>query len=156
MQQKIQSARRGSQSGKTADVGELPDVETGTLPVSHFADTSTENDGVQPDAGNGRITKDSCQRASTDQSRTSIAAGIAVLLIKFYQKAISPWLPCQCRFEPSCSHYAVDAYRKRGFWAGSILTAWRLMRCQPFGKSGYDPVPEKGFRAVISKQSNDD
>ena len=156
MQQKIQSACRCPQPCKTIDVGELPDVETGTLPVSHFADTSTENDGVQPDAGNGRITKDSCQRASTDKSRTSIAAGIAVLLIKFYQKAISPWLPCQCRFEPSCSHYAVDAYRKRGFWAGSILTAWRLMRCQPFGKSGYDPVPEKGFRAVISKQSNDD
>ena len=68
-----------------------------------------------------------------------------IFLIRIYQKAISPYLPCQYRFEPSCSHYAVDAFRKRGFWMGVLLTAWRLMRCQPFGKSGYDPVPEKGF-----------
>ncbi|MBR7120860.1 MAG: membrane protein insertion efficiency factor YidD [Lentisphaeria bacterium] len=69
-----------------------------------------------------------------------------IFLIRIYQKAISPWLPCQCRFTPSCSHYAAEAFKKRGFWMGMVLTAWRLMRCQPFAKSGHDPVPETGFR----------
>ena len=67
-------------------------------------------------------------------------------LVKLYQKFISPIKPPCCRFRPTCSAYAIEAFRKRGFFVGFILTVWRILRCNPFSKGGYDPVPEKGFR----------
>ena len=69
-------------------------------------------------------------------------------LIKFYRKCISPLKPSCCRFRPTCSAYAIEAFQKRGFFAGFILTVWRILRCNPFSKGGYDPVPTKGFRRV--------
>ena len=150
MQQKVQSACRGSQPGTATDVGELPDVETGTLPVPHINHTSPENDELQSTAGNSRTCGDPDKATGNGCRKHSAAAGVMIFFIRIYQKAISPWLPRCCRFEPSCSHYAVEAFQKRGFWVGSILTAWRLLRCQPFGKSGFDPVPENGFRNPAS------
>lgn len=73
---------------------------------------------------------------------------IAIGLIKLYQKCISPLKPNRCRFTPTCSAYAIEAFTKRGFFAALILTVWRILRCNPFCKPGYDPVPEKGFRRV--------
>lgn len=147
MQQKIQSVVRGPQPGPAVDVGEFPDVETGSLPVSHIADSTPQNDELLPSASHcGTGGNIDCKASASSGRKHSFAAGIMIFFIRIYQKAISPWLPCQCRFTPSCSHYAVDAFRKRGFWMGCLLTAWRLMRCQPFARSGYDPVPEKGFR----------
>ena len=70
----------------------------------------------------------------------------AIAPIRFYQKNVSPYRPRCCRFYPTCSAYAVEAIEKRGVLAGSLLAGWRLLRCNPFGGSGYDPVPEKGFR----------
>ena len=67
-------------------------------------------------------------------------------LLKFYQKFISPLKPSCCRFTPTCSTYAIEAFRKRGFFVGFILMVWRFLRCNPFCKGGYDPVPERGFR----------
>ena len=148
MQQKIQSACRCPQSGKAVDVGEFSDVETESLPVSHIADTTPQNDELRPNQNYRGTFRNTETTASSDgSSRVSIAAGAAIILIRFYQKAISPWLPCTCRFEPSCSHYAVEAFRKRGFFMGVVLTVWRLLRCQPFAESGYDPVPDRGFRS---------
>ena len=66
---------------------------------------------------------------------------IAVILIKGYQFFISPFLGANCRFYPSCSHYAVDALSKYGFFKGAWLAARRLLRCHPFHPGGYDPVP---------------
>lgn len=71
---------------------------------------------------------------------------IVIALIKFYQRCISPVKPPCCRFTPTCSAYAIEAFTKRGFFVGLILTVWRLLRCNPFSKGGYDPVPERGFR----------
>ena len=68
---------------------------------------------------------------------------IMIALIKFYQRCISPVKPPCCRFTPTCSAYAIEAFTKRGFFVGLILTVWRLLRCNPFSKGGYDPVPEK-------------
>ena len=69
-----------------------------------------------------------------------------IWLVRLYQKYISPLKrPC-CRFTPTCSSYAIEAYKKRGFFIGTILTVWRILRCNPFSKGGYDPVPERGFR----------
>ena len=72
---------------------------------------------------------------------------LCIWLIRFYQKVLSP-LKRQptCRFTPSCSAYAVEAFQKRGFIVGMILTVCRIFRCQPFCAGGYDPVPERGLR----------
>ena len=74
-------------------------------------------------------------------------------LLKLYQKIISPLKPNCCRFTPTCSTYAIEAFRKRGFFVGFILTVWRVLRCNPFCKGGYDPVPEKGFRNPKSTEA---
>jgi len=71
---------------------------------------------------------------------------IMIWLISLYRKVISPIKPPCCRFTPSCSAYALEAFKKRGFFVGFILTVWRILRCNPFSKGGYDPVPERGFR----------
>lgn len=66
---------------------------------------------------------------------------LAIYSIKFYQRAISPYLGGRkCRFYPSCSAYAIEAFKLKGFFKGFILTAWRMLRCNPFSKGGYDPV----------------
>lgn len=63
--------------------------------------------------------------------------------IKFYRKCISPLkLPC-CRFSPTCSEYAIKAIQIHGCFKGTALAFWRILRCNPFCKGGYDPVPEK-------------
>lgn len=66
---------------------------------------------------------------------------IAVFLIRFYQMAISPLFPACCRFTPTCSQYALIAFRRYGFLKGFVLTAKRILRCRPGGPHGYDPVP---------------
>ncbi len=71
---------------------------------------------------------------------------VMIALVRFYQKFISPIKPSCCRFTPTCSAYAIEAFKKRGFFVGFILTVWRILRCNPFCKGGYDPVPERGFR----------
>lgn len=69
------------------------------------------------------------------------ASSVLLGLLWFYKHAISPYLPSACRFEPTCSVYAGDAIRTHGPLKGAALAAWRLARCQPFSRGGYDPVP---------------
>ena len=64
-------------------------------------------------------------------------------LVWVYRLLISPWLGNNCRFDPSCSQYAMDALRMHGAFRGSWLAIKRIGRCHPWGGSGYDPVPEK-------------
>ena len=71
---------------------------------------------------------------------------LMIWLVHLYRKVISPLKPPCCRFTPTCSAYAIEAFKKRGFFIGLILTVWRILRCNPFCKGGYDPVPEKGLR----------
>ena len=66
---------------------------------------------------------------------------ILLILIKFYRHSISPLLPPACRFTPTCSQYALEAIQKYGPFKGLWLTIKRLLRCHPWGGSGYDPVP---------------
>jgi putative membrane protein insertion efficiency factor len=66
---------------------------------------------------------------------------ITILLIKFYRKFISPLKKPTCRFIPTCSQYAIDALNKYGFFVGVYLSIKRVLRCNPFSKGGYDPVP---------------
>lgn len=68
---------------------------------------------------------------------------LAIRLIEWYQREISPNTPPKCRFTPTCSQYAKECYQKFNFFKASFLTLWRLLRCNPFHKLAYDPVPEK-------------
>lgn len=66
---------------------------------------------------------------------------VACLVIKFYQRIIGPFLAPRCRFFPSCSEYAWESFTRFGFASGIFLTIKRLLKCQPFHKGGFDPVP---------------
>ena len=66
---------------------------------------------------------------------------LLVMPIRFYQTSISPLTPPSCRFTPSCSEYARQAIIKHGPFKGLYLAIWRILRCNPWGGSGYDPVP---------------
>lgn len=68
---------------------------------------------------------------------------ILIVFIKFYRSAISPFLPQACRFVPTCSQYAIEAIGRFGAVRGALLAAYRILRCNPFCRGGYDPVPDK-------------
>ena len=63
-------------------------------------------------------------------------------LLRFYKRRISPLLPNACIYTPTCSEYAMEAIEKHGVIKGTGLAIWRVLRCNPFMKGGYDPVPE--------------
>lgn len=67
---------------------------------------------------------------------------IALLLIRFYQRCISPLFPAKCRFYPTCSAYAFTAIERFGFFRGGWLALRRILKCHPFHPGGFDPVPE--------------
>ncbi len=73
-----------------------------------------------------------------------LAKGMSLLLILpilFYQRFVTPFTPPSCRFTPTCSEYARQAFLKHGPVKGLLLAVWRILRCNPWGGSGYDPVP---------------
>jgi uncharacterized protein len=69
-----------------------------------------------------------------------MARNIALLLLRGYKLAISPWLPASCRYVPTCSEYAMEAIDRFGLLRGSMMAVRRISRCHPFAKGGYDPV----------------
>lgn len=78
-----------------------------------------------------------------------------IAFIKLYKKAISPFLPNACRFEPTCSQYMIEAIEKHGIIYGLYLGIKRLLRCHPWGESGFDPVPPKGVSSLKHKKDTD-
>ncbi len=82
-----------------------------------------------------------------DISRIALTA-VILAPIRFYQRFISPGLPRSCKYEPTCSVYAVSAVRELGVVRGSVVAAWRVLRCNPWSHGGWDPVSDrKLFRA---------
>jgi len=81
---------------------------------------------------------------------------VMIWLIGLYRKYVSPIKPPCCRFTPTCSAYALEAFKKRGFFVGFILTVGRIFRCNPFFKGGYDPVPERGLRNPKTQGDKED
>ena len=69
---------------------------------------------------------------------------VLIILVRGYQVALSPLMGGACRFEPSCSNYMIEALSVHGALKGTLLGLWRILRCHPFGRHGYDPVPPKG------------
>lgn len=98
-----------------------------------------------------RILAEACATAvAADNSKNApqscslarrVATAPLVLLVRFYQICISPLKPSCCRFTPTCSQYAMEAFRKYGVFKGTWLAIKRILRCHPWGGSGYDPVP---------------
>ncbi len=68
---------------------------------------------------------------------------LAIAPIRFYRRVLSPIKPRTCRFQPTCSAYAEEAIRAHGILRGGFLSIWRILRCNPFGSCGYDPVPKR-------------
>jgi putative membrane protein insertion efficiency factor len=68
---------------------------------------------------------------------------IIIAALRGYKKAISPYKIKSCRFSPTCSEYAIEAFDKYGVLRGLALSVWRVLRCNPVSKGGYDPVPGK-------------
>jgi len=71
----------------------------------------------------------------------SILARAAVLMIRGYQVTLSPLLPAACRYQPSCSAYTIEAVERHGVFRGGWMGVRRILRCHPFARGGYDPVP---------------
>jgi putative membrane protein insertion efficiency factor len=69
-----------------------------------------------------------------------LARGVVMAPIVAYQRLISPLIPRRCKYEPTCSRYAVEAIREFGILRGLVLAGWRLLRCNPWSHGGYDPV----------------
>ncbi|WP_417355798.1 membrane protein insertion efficiency factor YidD [Flavobacterium sp.] len=69
-----------------------------------------------------------------------------ILLVRFYQGAISPFLPSACRYTPTCSQYTIEALQTHGLFKGGWLSIKRIASCNPWGGRGYDPVPERKCR----------
>ena len=73
---------------------------------------------------------------------------VLLKIIRFYQRCISPAFPARCRFSPTCSRYCIEAIEEGGIVIGLALTVWRVLRCNPFGRGGYDPVPKRKRRGA--------
>ena len=68
---------------------------------------------------------------------------LLVFIVRFYQASIRPVFPMTCRFSPNCSEYFIEAVERRGALMGALLGIWRVLRCNPFSKGGYDPVDKQ-------------
>lgn len=84
-----------------------------------------------------------------------LARAVATAPIVVYQRAISPAIPRRCRYEPTCSRYAVQAIREFGVMRGVVLAGWRLLRCNPFSLGGYDPVHAQRVFADADRDRDD-
>ncbi len=82
---------------------------------------------------------------------------ILIIPVKVYQWVISPWLPKTCRYEPTCSQYAIEALREHGPIVGLLLGTKRILSCHPWGAFGHDPVPPRGtpFFKLFTKQKDE-
>ncbi len=72
-----------------------------------------------------------------------MTTSVLMLPIRLYQRLISPVLPRRCKYEPTCSAYAIEALRRHGVLRGTVLAVWRILRCNPFSHGGYDPVDDR-------------
>lgn len=150
MQQKIQRIVGCKKPGSPVALGEFPDAETRSSGLPDSADTPQKNAEVRSGSDNKGNCGNACRSRDSVCGGCSFAARVLIGAVNFYRRFISPWFPPCCRFTPSCSAYAIEALKKHGFWIGSCLTVWRLLRCHPFCRGGYDPVPDKKAKSASS------
>lgn len=138
-------SRRSSKSGTTALTGTSSQAGA-TEPaairgVNGWHYPFKKRTYVRYDAGNALATGAAVGRRAVDAMTTSRIQQRMLGAIEWYQRAFQ-WRPSPCRFSPTCSHYSHEAISMHGPLRGLWLTIRRLLRCRPFGPSGYDPVPE--------------
>jgi putative membrane protein insertion efficiency factor len=108
--------------------------------LDHAHDRAVEEFGIENEHDHAHADETSLRDIPLRISNLPRLAGLG--FIRFYQMTFSKALPAgTCRFYPSCSHYGYEAIVKHGLVKGSGLAVWRVARCQPFSKGGYDPVP---------------
>jgi putative membrane protein insertion efficiency factor len=90
----------------------------------------------------------------TKTTNTSIFAKLLIVLVKGYQYSLSPLLGSNCRYHPTCSSYTIEAIKLHGAGKGLLMGAWRIVRCNPFSKGGYEPVPGSCEHAQLSSQDH--
>jgi uncharacterized protein len=105
-------------------------------------DTSAQHDGHGEVCAAGGGAVEAAAARVGDRKRHSLGAWVLLFGVRFYVMFLSPILGGACRFHPSCSNYAYEAVARHGAIRGTALTVKRLLRCQPFSKGGFDPVPE--------------
>ena len=88
-------------------------------------------------------------RTRTDSKKMRLFNGPMIFSIRFYKKVISPFLPRGCRFEPTCSIYALGCFERFGFFRASFFMIKRILRCHPFCEGGVDPVPPVMFKGIL-------
>lgn len=146
MRKKIQPQSSNQESCKTSDMGVVPLVKSKNQRLCPYCgDSASTNDAGQTAGSSDRDGK--VAKESTDDCGSKMISpftAVAVFAVKIYQWTVSPLLPRCCRFHPTCSHYAVEALLKHGFIKGCCLSAWRIVRCQPWCNGGDDPVPQPG------------
>ncbi|GBG75159.1 hypothetical protein CBR_g19672 [Chara braunii] len=106
-----------------------PDENGSSLPAKTPEMGKEVEDEEENDKGDG----------NGDEEKEQIGVKAAVTLLRFYKREISPWIPGSCRYVPTCSEYAIEAYTRYGLAKGTVLTACRICRCNPLGGSGFDP-----------------
>ncbi len=78
--------------------------------------------------------------SGSDRDGQGVIGRCLTAMVRLYQVSLSRWLGGQCRFIPTCSQYFIEAVRKKGAFRGTLKGVWRLLRCHPFSRGGYDPV----------------
>lgn len=87
-----------------------------------------------------RIAEEAGVASHAPRGAEEAGVALALALLRFYREQLSPLMPRSCRFVPSCSEYSIASFKAFGFWRGGLLTAFRLLRCNPLNpRSGYDP-----------------
>ena len=132
-------------------------IETANKTVQDRTDTPLQDHELHCSRNKKRACQITCIARSVVRRCGTAGTQILIFFIRIYQKTLSPLLPECCRFEPTCSKYAVEALQKHGLARGLLLTICRLARCQPFCKGGFDPVPDDFHlrRNAPDKQDSD-
>jgi uncharacterized protein len=100
-----------------------------------------------------RVADPHAERSRTPTTAARIARSVVVAPVLAYQRILSPVLPRRCKYEPTCSRYAVDAVREYGILKGLVLGVWRLLRCNPWSYGGYDPVEDQRVFRIGTEKS---
>ena len=144
-------SRRSSKSGTTALTGtssQAGAIEPAAVwSVDGWNYPFKKRTCVRYDARNAGATGAAASRRAVDTMTTSRIQQRMLRAIEWYQRAFQ-WRPSPCRFSPTCSHYSHEAISTHGPLRGLWLTIRRLLRCRPFGPSGYDPVPDVAHKPV--------
>ena len=143
LQPQIRSPGSKKEPGETVAVGIFPPDEAEDYAMSDDFHSETRDSECQ-DAGRCRSDGNDVLQGKDPDAFPEIKfsfslSGLLLLMIWCYKKAISPMLPRCCRFTPTCSAYAAEAIMTHGVLKGLCLAVWRLMRCQPLCRGGYDP-----------------